>query len=84
MDGSLPLTDMEEPGDPGHEAFKHFLANPPNLAQKAREENFPLGLPIHYVLDGWLVDEFPDGKIVKKKRMPDSVAICGPRTFILE
>lgn len=38
-------------------------------AKGAINENFALGLPIHYIEDGYLIREFNDGKKIKFKKL---------------
>ena len=47
-----------------------------DLAQRARENNFPLGLSIFYVdKENWFIEEKPDGTIIRKKKMPDRISV---------
>jgi len=52
------------------------LINGMDLAQRARDINFPLGESIFYVdKDNWFIEEKPDGTIVKIKEMEPLVEI---------
>lgn len=51
------------------------LKNLPSFADEARRQNFPHGRPVVYALDGWIVKEWPDGRIEQVKELKPWVPV---------